>query len=329
MLILLVSPWNELLQKQTTADDKCEQKILRVQDAQFVLNIDSVLLSMLCPAQFGSSLQLLKKGKLHKLTTHQQTHAAPLFITLHSDPVKWVKPWQSSSARRAKGDSSHSRSSPLCSDNRNHISETESKKTNPEHLGSTQLQLYGGRECFCVFQNTCLHQRRTNKRDTFLLSPANKKKYKKSIYCIGILMMSSRWSITAVLAQDVGQCWRLHCNKLHLGVLKKDRFLAQCSAPRMHEVSKNFFLPPPLHCKKASVLHCTTRTNLPFSYILLKMFLSQNYTKSSSARPHQRKPIAELNPGPAVPSYKSMHVKRRGMQNLFVKYQGEKKKHLK
>lgn len=122
-----VSPWNELLQKQTTADDKCEQKILQVQEAQLVLNIDSVLLSMLCPAQFGSSLQLLKKGRLHKLTTHQQTHAAPLFITLHSDPVKWLKPWQSSSARRAKGDSSHSRSSPLCSDNRNHISETESK----------------------------------------------------------------------------------------------------------------------------------------------------------------------------------------------------------
>lgn len=152
MLILLVSPWNELLQKQTTADDKCEQKILRVQDAQFVLNIDSVLLSMLCPAQFGSSLQLLKKGKLHKLTTHQQTHAAPLFITLHSDPVKWLKPWQSSSARRAKGDSSHSRSSPLCSDNRNHISETESKKTNPEHLGSTQLQLYEGENVFACFK---------------------------------------------------------------------------------------------------------------------------------------------------------------------------------
>lgn len=169
-----VSPW-----KQTTADDKCEQKISQVQEAQFVLNIDSVLLSMLCPAQFGSSLQLLKKGKLHKLTTHQQIPDAPLFITLHSDPVKWLKPWQSSSARRAKGDSSHSRSSPLCSDNRNHISETESKKTNPEHLGSTQLQLYGGRECFCVFQNTCLHQRRTNKRTLFCCRLPTRKKIRK------------------------------------------------------------------------------------------------------------------------------------------------------
>lgn len=61
MLILLVCLLEMNFYKQTTTDDKCEQKILQVQEAQFVFNIDSVLLNMLCPAQFGSYLQLLKK----------------------------------------------------------------------------------------------------------------------------------------------------------------------------------------------------------------------------------------------------------------------------
>lgn len=153
-------------------------------------------------------IQRNENTPLNKLTTHAQVHAAPLFITLHPGAVKGLKYWPRSSARRAKGNSCHSRSSPVHSDNGNHMREAESKKTKKPKKGQSTLvvcncnsmegpmacsnetfwnQYWGhchchnqfsycqktsARHCFCAFQNI-VSIRTTQTKRHFLLSTAS------------------------------------------------------------------------------------------------------------------------------------------------------------
>lgn len=97
----------------------------------------------------------------------------------------------------------------------------------------------------------------------------------------------------------------------------------------MHEVSKNS--PPTtttaLQESISSALYNKNKFGI-FLYFNKNVFVAELHKKQlRSATSAQTNRWAQ--PGPAVPSYKPMHVQRRGMQNICLLNIKEEKKHLK